>query len=52
MQLTALPGLPPVAPGDDLAAPIGEARARAELRLASRDLRVGGQTTDSKPADR
>lgn len=52
MQLTALPGLPRVAPGDDLAALIGEALARANLRLASGDVLVVAQKIVSKAEDR
>jgi len=52
MTLTALPGIPLVKPGDDLAGLILEAAARADLAFESGDLLVVAQKVVSKAEGR
>lgn len=52
MQLLALPGFPLVEPGDDLAALIGDALARAGLTLLAGDVLVVAQKIVSKAEGR
>lgn len=48
LTLTALPGIPEIAPGDDLAALIADALARAALAMESGDVLVVAQKVVSK----
>jgi coenzyme F420-0:L-glutamate ligase/coenzyme F420-1:gamma-L-glutamate ligase len=52
LQLLALPGFPLVRPGDDLAALIAEALARASVALRTEDVVVVAQKIVSKAEDR
>lgn len=52
MQLTPLPGIPLIQPGDDLAAVILQALGRADLRLESDDILVLAQKIVSKAEGR
>jgi coenzyme F420-0:L-glutamate ligase/coenzyme F420-1:gamma-L-glutamate ligase len=52
VALIALPGIPSVAPGDDLVALIGAALAHAHLALAPRDVVAVAQKAVSKSEDR
>ena len=52
MQLTALPGIPHVEPGDDLIAIILTALAQAELKLCDGDVLVLAQKIVSKAENR
>ncbi len=52
VRLIALPGLPLIGPGDDLAGHIMDGLARAHLKLASGDVLVVAQKIVSKAEDR
>ncbi len=52
LELLALPGFPLVRPGDDLAALIAEALARASVALRTEDVMVVAQKIVSKVEDR